>query len=986
MFKLNSKAASWSCAFALATGFASAGVVMPAVAADEVLEEVIVTGSRIKAPGMTSASPIFSIGSEEISFQQDLEVEKILRSLPSTIPGDGSNVNNGTSGAATINLRGLGAQRNLVMIDGMRMVPYNFDGTVDTQLIPTALLEAVDIVTGGASAVYGSDAIAGAINFRMKQDFEGVDLRSFVSETGDNDGETENLSLTLGSSLADGRGNIAMNITWQERKGVQLGQRDLGQLGISTASGGNLDAFLRGEAPSSTENCSPGTGAVTEGGSTTSIPTRLQIIGVSSLGQFRDDRTVGENCSVFNFNPFNYYQTPQERYTGFVTANYEFAEEVDVYSRFTYSNVTVSQQIAPSGTFGQPFSVPVSNPFFSDQALNTILTAANASVAAGALTPGTVGTSSWLDQNGNNIVDAGDYLPMVLRRRTLELGPRSENFDTDHFQFVAGVRGDFMEDFNYDVAVQYGETNRTTVRGGYTNLTNIQNALDTDDGVTCNNGDATCVPIDLFGGFGTITPAMAAYASAIALQQQKYDQFLFTASVGGVISGLQVPTADNPVAFNLGYETREENGSLNPDECLKLAPASCQGGAGGNLLPIAGGYKVDEYFVEAVVPLLEGKKFADSLSLELGFRSSDYNLSGTNETWKAGLTWRPIDTLLVRVMQQSATRAPNVGELFSPVTTGLDNATFDPCSVGNPNAIDAALTALCVSTGMTAGQVGAVDDIISGQINLFQGSDPANLPAPEDAETFTAGFVFTPDVEGLDNLMVSMDYYDIKIDDYIGNFSVQEVLDQCYIDGNAGECAKINRVSGGLTISGSGINLFTTNLNYLQAEGVEMAYGFALSLGKYGQLSVSGSVNKYITQESLSSTASKVIDCNGFYGTSCDPISEWSANQRVTWTLDKWTVSAMNRYLSGIDILEDERASTFSAFQKIEGYSYLDLYASYDVMEGVNVNFGIDNALDKDPPIVGNEAGSTTFNSGNTFPSTYSVLGRIYTLGFSVTL
>lgn len=957
-----------------------------AFAADEsMMEEVVVTGTRIKVPGVTSSSPIYSVDAEEIALQQEPEVEKILRLLPITIPGDNQNVNNGTGGAASIDLRGLGPQRNLVLMDGLRMTPYNYRGRVDTQMIPTALVERIDIVTGGASAVYGSDAIAGALNFVMKDDFEGVDLRSTVYQTGEDDGQVRNISLTLGSNFDNNRGNVSMNLTWQDREAVLLGQRPLGLLGIDTASGANLAEFRAGLMPATTDNCSPGSGAVTEGGSTTSIPTRVQIVGAGgTLGQFRDDGTIGTECSVYNFNPFNYYQTPQEKYSAMVIANLELEESAEVYSRFGFSNVTVRQQVAPSGTFGQPFDVPVDNAFLSAQARQFILDAANTAVGSGALVAGT-GSGSWQDNNANGIVDSGDYLPMVLRRRTLELGARSENYDTDHFQLVAGVRGDVWDDYYYDVSFQYGETNRTTVRGGYTNLTNIQNALDSTDGVTCANGDTTCVPINLFGGLGTITDAMAGYATALALQQQTYDQLIFNATFGGSIEGFQSPMADSPAAFSLGFETREENGALEPDECLKLAPASCQGGAGGNILPIAGGFKVDEFFIETIIPLIDGAPGAETLQLELGVRSSDYSITGSNTTWKAGLNWRPVDTLLVRVMQQEAVRAPNVEELFSPVTTGLDNAKQDPCSIANAANIDAALSALCISTGMTAAQVGTVQDVISGQVTLFTGSDPVNPPAPETAETFTLGLVWTPEFDALPNATFTLDYYDIHIDDVIGTFSAQEILDACYTAGLTDECSKINRIGGDLTISGAGINLFFTNLDYLEARGLELGFNFGFDLGGMGDLSFSGTVNKYLTQESQSSQFSTVIDCKGYYGTSCDPISDLRWVQRTTWNWNKLTVSAQWRHIAGVDIEPTEAASVFSEFRSIDSYDYVDLYASYDVLENVSVNFGIDNAFEKDPPVVGNEAGDTSSNSGNTFPSNYDTLGRIFTVGVNVT-
>ena len=259
---------------------------VPVFAQDnEKIEEVMVTGSHIKAAGIESSSPITSISSTEIMFQQEPEIEKILRSLPITVPGDGQNRNNGTAGAATVNLRGLGSERNLILMNGRRMTPYNYNGRVDTQVIPTALVRNIDILTGGASSVYGSDAIAGAINFQMKNDFEGVDLSVISSQTGESDGETNTISLTLGSNLDGGRGNVAMNITWVDRNAVKLGDRPLGLLGIETDSGANYDKFLDGDIPTDTENCSPATGAVTAGGSTTSIPTSAQIVGGSELWQ-----------------------------------------------------------------------------------------------------------------------------------------------------------------------------------------------------------------------------------------------------------------------------------------------------------------------------------------------------------------------------------------------------------------------------------------------------------------------------------------------------------------------------------------------------------------------------------------------------------------------------------------------------------------------------------------------------------------------------
>ncbi len=993
MFKTNKKASAWTLAFAAIATAGSLGTAPTALAQEQALEEVIVTGSRIRRPGLNSSSPITTIGLEDIEFTQDVEVEKILRDLPSTIPGDGENVNNGTDGVSTVNLRGLGPERNLVLINGRRLTPANFRGRADISTIPTSLIERIDIITGGASAVYGSDAVAGAVNVVLKNNFEGFDLRVNNSTTAENDADMDNISLTLGSALEGGRGNVALNVSWSEREPLLLGQRDIGQVGIQTSNGAGYSEFLAGEGavPSPIAGCD-GPDSVATGGSTTSMPTRANIAGAGNVGQFLNDGTLytGDagtglgargGCSVFNFNPYNYFRTPQERYNIFAMGNFEFNENFEAYSTLEYSNITVEQQVAPSGTFGAQFLVPMANPLIGAQAKAEILSFANSAVTAGTLSAGGTG-DNWNDVNNNGIVDEADYLKMQLRRRTLELGTRSENYDTEHFMILAGARGELLGDWNYDVSFQYGESNRTTVRDGYTNLTNIQNALDTTDGVTCANGDATCVPINLFGGFGTITPEMAAYARAIALQQQKYDQTIGQVILNGPVDAIQLPTASTPLALSVGFETRDEFGSLNPDECLKLAPASCQGGAGGNILPIAGGYRVDELFIEGFLPLVDGMDFVEALNFEFGYRDSDYDTVGRVDTWKAGLNWTINDQLLVRVMQQEATRAPNVSELFSPVTTGLDNATLDPCSIANAANINSTLEALCVSTGMLPAQVGVLQDIVSGQINVLSGSNPTSPPDAETAETLTAGFVWTPEIAGLENVTLSLDYYDIDIEDVIGEFSAQQILDQCYVTGLASACANVVRVDGDLTTPASGIQLFTTNLAFEKAEGLELGFSFGVDLSEFGDLQFSGMVNKYLTQESQSDALTPVIDCNGYFGTSCDPVSELRWTQRTTWNWGDLTASLQWRHTDEIDVERPEAAATFAAFRSIDSYDYLDLYVGYNLWDDrVRLSFGIDNITDEEPPILGNESGDTSSNSGNTYPSNYDVYGRLYTVG-----
>jgi outer membrane receptor protein involved in Fe transport len=971
------------------------------------LETIEVTGTRIVAPGIVSASPIYSVESEEITLQQQPELERVFRLLPITAPDDGQNVNNGTAGVGTINLRGLGAQRNLILVNGKRLTPYNFNGLVDASIIPVSIIERIDIITGGASAVYGSDAMSGAINIITKRDFQGMEVGFSNSFTGEKDGDTNNAFALLGGNFGDGRGNAIASLNWTDREGVQLGQRPLGRLGIETATGAGLSQFLAGQAPAvPADPLCQGPNAVAAGGSTTTIPTRVAIAGGPGLGQFRSNGTLGTNCSVFNFNPYNYYQTPAERFGGTFLGHFDVTRDIQAYSRLAYTETQVTQQVAPSGVFGTAFFTPLNNPLIGASARGSIITAANIGVAASTVcadgdlggcdgdSDGATDFVNWVDTNSNNTVDTFDELLISYRRRTEELGPRSTSYDTANYQFLLGGRTDIFDTWNMDLSYQRGISERTNISAGYTNVANIEQQLNSIDGVTCaGTSDPACVPINLFGGFGTITPAAAAYASATALEKQTYTQHITSAVMSGTVPQLDLPFATRALGLSVGAEQRREKGEEVPDECLKLAPASCLGGAGGNTLPISGGFKVNEVFGEAIVPIVDNVAGANTLDLELGYRHSNYKPSGTNETWKYGVSWGPIEPVLFRIMQQRAARAPNVGELAAPQTASLQNATLDPCSIANaanleaadPN--DAALRATCISTGMTAAQVGTVEDIVSGQINTFSGTDLTDLPKPEEADTTTVGIVFTPKIGGFfRDVAVTLDYYKIDINDVIGTFAPQEILDACYTGGQTAECAKIRRIGGTLTLPGSGIETFTTNLKYLKAEGLELGAYVGFDIGALGGIKAQFNANKYLTQESQSSGLVPVLECLGFFGTSCGgPLPETRWIQRTTWDWNQLQLSYLWRHIGEVERepVEVAQGATIEEFRRINPHDYLDLAAGYSVYGPVRLNVVINNVLDKDPPVVGNEAADTGSNSGNTFPSHYDTLGRVFILGFN---
>ena len=977
---------------------------------------IIVTGTRIQNPNVTAASPINTIGQEELNRKFTPNVERVFRDLPITIPGDGQNVNNGTQGQATVDLRGLGPQRSLVMIDGKRLSPFDINGTADVSTIPFIMLDRVDIITGGASAVYGSDAMSGAINFILRKDFEGVEVDAGYSITEQGGGDTYDVSALFGSQFADGRGHVTVGGNYTSRGSVQLGQRDFGLFGVSSSTGSGLGAPPPEPAPECSGNTDLTTAHSSGVGSTTAIPATLNLRSGNSY-QFRDDGSLvlGE-CARFNFNPFNYYQTPQERWQATTIAAYDISDNVQMYGRASFTSNNVTSQIAPSGTFGQTFTIPVGNPFFNDAARSLIVddlnTAAAAFVAgidtsdpdqAALLAADPMGFNQVgiIDVNGDGVFDASDAFLSTARRRTLELGPRTSIFDTDQFQFVWGIRGELpavLEGWNYDLSWQRGETNFIETRDGFTNLTNLQLGIDTVDAATCTSvtgtvSGAPCTPINIFGPVGSITDAQreSGFFTAIANDIRDASQTVIHGSVNGDVAQLQSPWAGLPLSAAFGFEYRKEKAASSPDVCLQLAPSSCQGGAGGNRLPVAGEYRAWEGFVEGIMPIVQDRPFFENLSIEAGYRYSDFNPQGTTDTWKAGVSWEIVPNLRLRYMEQQAVRVANVGELFRPITTALANATFDPCSVGNPNPPQpgSAQFDLCVQTGVLPSQVGLVPDIISGQVNVFNGTNPANLPEPETARTRTAGIVWQPDMSALGlgdagATTLSVDYYNIDIEDFINQPTGQEALDLCYVIQDPTQCAGIVRIGGALTVSGTGAPAFFTNFEFFRAEGVEIGVNSNYDIGRFGSLGFAYNGNIYLTNEFQTTAASPVVDCRGFYGTSCNPVPKYRHTARFTWDVDPFNASLLWRRIGAMEAQQNEAAALFPAFRQVEAQDYLDLSASFQINEDLVISGLVTNLANKNPPILGNNTGTTAFNSGNTFPSLYDTLGRVYSVNVKV--
>lgn len=923
----------------------------PAPPTDE--EAIIVTGSRIPRPNFTSNSPISTIDAAQLELQQPVDVEQVLRTMPQFSSGNSSSTNNGSSGTSTIDLRGLTTPRTLVLINGKRIVGFDPNGLVDVTAIPVAMLERVDVVTGGASAVYGSDAMAGVVNFILKDDFSGAQVDADYSITGDNDGRRESYGLTLGADLDNGRGNVSLHVGYLSQEQV------------------NMDARAFGVAALDSDTGNPG-------GSETSIPTVIDT--GSGRIQVRPSAPTGFGTPIqkFNFNPQNLYQGPQERWQGLAIAQYDLTPNIEAYGRFLYTSTDTAPALASTATFGFPFEIPLNSPFLSAQ---------QSAFLAG---DNTVSPCS--------VAAAGQCVTIGLRRRMIELGPRQYEFNYDTFQALAGLRGDLtgaLANWSWDITYAHGENSLKRQQRNDIDANRIQQALFVTNATTCIDQSNGCAPINFFD---PATPMTAAALNFIRLDlqlQSQTTQDYFTTNLTGDLGPLKSPFSDEPVGVSFGTEWRRETSDFRPD----AASASGASPGFGQTLPIAGEYDVWEGYVEALAPIVTGKPFVQALNLELGYRRSDYSTSGSVESYKYGAEWQPVDAIRFRGMFQRAVRAANIAELFTPLTPSTGNLTSDPCA--QTVLTSGNLYNLCLGTGAPQSRLnaGTVPAPISGQINNFVGGNP-NLD-PEESDTVTFGFVSEPAF--IPGLTVSLDYYDITIANAIALRPASDIIQGCYsatrnptANPNSADCQLVirNTLSGDL--SGAlnfGVVQAFQNIAEIETSGIDLSVAYRVDLDGMGSLAFNFDGTHTREANYKPSPSSAVIACAGRYGQSCGlpstattsvgaPVPEYRWVQRTTWTIGGLDLSYRWRHLSGVS-LDGLTANILPAFASIDDYDYIDLALGWDINDTFRFNANVTNVFDKDPPIIGNDTGSTTFNSGNTYPGTYDVLGRVFTVGLT---
>ncbi len=936
-------------------------------------DEIIVTGSRITNPNLERSTPVNATTSEEIELKQSNNAESILRELPGVVPSIGSAVNNGNGGASFVNLRGLGSNRNIVLLDGVRLVPAELNGRFDLNNVPLALIERVDVLTGGASTTYGADAISGVVNFITKSDFSGLEATVSEQMTEQGDGEAFRADVTIGANLDDGRGNVVLAVGYQSVDPVYQGDRAFSSV--------QYDSF---------------TGA--GGGSGTTAPSRFSIPGTGTrqidpaTGNFKPTAAF----NAFNFNPYNVFQTPFERYNVYAAARYEITDGIEAYTRGIFSKNVVSTIIAPSGAFGLTVAIPYSNPFLPAGARATMCAAnglTNDQCAAAAL------ATSPTDPNYRTF-------STTMSRRAVESGPRISDYTTTFFDYKFGLRGDLTDSISWDVFGSYGQSENNQVQQGYWLNSRVKQALLATNTNTCLTDTNGCVPLNPFGAAGSITEAMNNFLSANSQVQTKFSLAQVAGNVNGE-TGFVLPWAGDEVSFAVGGEYRKYTGSQESD---LLSQSGDLGGAGGAAPNISGGFEVYEALAEVIVPLVQDKPLIQDLTLETGIRYSSYKVDAPSSpsykttTWKAGGSWTPVDGLKVRGNYARAVRAPNIAELFSPINTGLTNLATDPCASldDNGNVIAPAPTGVlrdtCIAQGAPASVIGQISVPTAGQANSTGGGN-IDLK-PETSNSWSLGFVWEP--ESIPGFNMTVDYYNIKVDGAITTPTPGDALAACFDDPSPTKtaCTIIRRSTTTGSLSGDssevpGLFLGLSNLGKLATDGVDLTMNYSRDVG-FAKLALSF-VGNWTNKSTFQATPSDINrDCVGYYSVNCGSIQpkfQWS--QRTTLSFEKFDVSLLWRHLDAVqqEPLDAAIDPAFSGeipgfgaqnFGKIAAYDYFDLSGKIDVLENLTLTLTVQNLFDKQPPITGNTIGSTSYNSGNTYPSTYDALGRRYAVSAKV--
>lgn len=903
------------------------------------VEDVVITGSRIVRRDLESASPVAVIQDEEFKLSGSTNVEQVVNTLPQAIPGTTSFSNNPGGGVSTLNLRGLGSSRTLVLVNNRRWVSFDTAQVVDTNTIPAFLIDSVDVVTGGASAVYGSDAVAGVVNFRLRKDLRGLEVGGTYAVTGQGDGARYNVYAALGTAFDDDRGHATVYGEYYNRASVYQGGRDFSRNVIAddyeggtyfggsptTPNGRVLATYPAASCPVGNIFCSPGAYYAQPG---VSRP-------------FTTD-------DYYNFGPANYLQVPAERYLLGGYADYEVGGGHTAYGEVTFVNNRVANELAATPVTGT-FNVDIASvsPFLSATDIAQ-LTALDAIAA------------------GRNVVGDG-IVPLSISRRVIESGGRNQLDERNAFRALIGIQGPVGYGFNYDLYYSYARTRNAQVQAGNISRSAFQRGL-----------DGTDPAINIFGP-NTLTPEMVDQISILAQNGDTSVLQVLSGSISGSL--FNFGWGGDDVGLAIGAEYRKMASEFIPDTALSSGDVI--GFNAGD--PTAGDYNVKEIFGELRVPVVARSPFAYLLELNGAARYSDYSLEAVGGVWTyaGGVQYAPVRDITFRAQYQHAIRAPNVAELFGGQAVGFPGAT-DPCAFPS----DQTDRALCLATGVPAGAYGSGRTLQPAtQIQGVFGGNP--LLQEETSDTFTAGVVLRPSF--LPGFSATVDYYNIEVEGYISTLGggLSNTLNLCYNvirDINSPYCQAVVGTRDALGVIGGDAvfpAILNANTGKLRARGVDFQvdYGMKVPFRIVGQ--GESKLNfSFLGTRTLKNTLTPVADlpddineCAGRFGQlACgNPTPKWKWTSRLSLVGGPLTVSTRWRHLSKVT---DDDPDTDYFYETLKSYNLFDLSASFDATERLSFTAGVNNIFDKKPPLAGDNQ-----EQANTYPGTYDVLGRDFFVG-----
>ena len=995
---------------AAATAMFTAGGVTVATAqeADED-EAIVVTGTRIARRDAVAESPILTVGQEEMTNSGFVTVEQYLNTLPQVTAGLSSQSNNPSSnGRAFIDLRGLGSARNLILLDGRRPIGSTAGGVVDVNTIPAALVERVELITGGAASTYGADAVAGVVNFILRDNFEGFAIDSQYRLTERGDGEEWGTDFTFGGNFADGRGNAVFNASYFSREVMYKGARDWAANatnsttifpGGSWSPGANAPSAAAVTAAFGPNNCAANGGWAGFGfnpdGSlfcTGVANSPLDTFGYTGPASYIATFFAPDIFS-YNFEPDNILVLPLERWSFFSRVSLDMSDSFRPYAQAMFTNYNAKQELAATpagGTTG--WNVPVDNP-------NTGVVEGNPFINANA---NLVSLLASRNAGACAALNTGACAPIAFAKRFSDLGGRTGENNHDVWQVLVGAEGNLTDTWSYDIYASYGRSVMTEIQGGNVRRDRVGLLLGDDVYYTPGTlGDAPSIAqqstlsggacpngLNLFGN-APIDPTCAAWISLEAKNLTILQQSIVEGTVTGDL--FELPAGAVQVAIGAGY--RELDFDFKSDGGLQPGLV-----AGFNQqLPVSGVQDWFDIFGEIYIPILANLPGVESLSITAGYRTSDSSVSGASESWKVNGDWTVTDWLRFRGGVQTAVRSPSITELFSPQLNNFPAfANSDPCdtniavTAGNsawnrsgPNSV--AITQLCAQQSAAAA---LTTFTWPGQANAISGGNP-NL-RPETGDSWTAGFVLNSPFSGgnfLDTLYLSVDYWSIEMENVIAAVGAATIVQRCFNRDNANPgynpnnqwCNLFNRDPN----NGSVIELqqFSQNQAFQNTSGVDVAFGVGFDLGGMGSLNFN-TLSTWVERfETATSVVDPMYDFVGTIGTGTGSATpEWRHTITTSWSMDAVSLTATARY---IDAMVHSATVTGGSPVTNTGTPetwYFDLRGTYDLTSNLTIRAGVNNIADEDPALY-----SPNIQS-NTDPSTFDVLGRRFFVGFNLRL